>query len=204
LTLLEVLVAVSLLGVVLGVPTMLLLSGSRTYAIETASSDASEALRTGIARIATRLETAVSGSLTPPPPAATHTLDYNRSNGYAGGAVALGPLERIQFENSPGDPNDGLDNDGDGLVDEGRAVWIENPGQATERRVTLVDWVAEAQAGELLGNNLDDNGNGLVDEGGLSLEYDANRVTVRLTVQRPGPEGSIITRSMQRTIALRN
>ena len=45
---------------------------------------------------------------------------------------------------------DGVDNDGDGLVDEGRVVWIQNRGVLGERRAVLCNWVSETLLGERL------------------------------------------------------
>jgi len=90
-----------------------------------------------------------------------------------------GPI-RIHAELEHGELNDGLDNDGDELVDERQVVQVENEGQPDERRAVLAHGVAELYEGETA-NALDDNGNGLIDEPGLSFSAAGNVVRVRLT-----------------------
>ena len=76
---------------------------------------------------------------------------------------------------------------------------------------SLVSWLAGQLAGQLRiplvivpGNLNDENGNGLRDEGGLSLDYNGPRLNVRLTLERIDPKGFRITRTVQRTVAVRN
>jgi hypothetical protein len=146
-------------------------------------------------------------SLTPPavaPPASASSLDFERSLGFAGGAVQWGPTERLTFEPDPGDPEDGLDNDGDGKTDEGRLTWLENPAMAGNRRVVLAADVSAALEGETLGNGLDDNGNGLVDERGFCVEFVGSRMLVRLTLEDLDHDQNRILRSAARTVTPRN
>lgn len=204
-TVLELLLAMTLLAAVLGVPAMLLRSGSSAYAVENASAETAELARSGIDRIATRLETSIATSFGATA-ITSNSVTYQRSLGFLIGSLGPlpGPTETIQFEYTATDPDDGIDNDGDGLIDEGRAVWLENPGAANERRVSLVEGVVETFPGEIPGNGVDDNANGMVDESGLWFEVQPGRITVFLAISRPGPGGSIVTRQLQRDIAFRN
>jgi hypothetical protein len=204
-TVVELLLAMTLLAAVLGVPAMLLRSGSSAYAVENASAETAELARTGIDRIVTRLETSIATSFGVAP-IRSNSVSYQRSIGFLAGALAPapGPTETIQFEYTATDADDGIDNDGDGLIDEGRVVWLENPGAANERRVSLVEGVVETFPGEIPGNGVDDNGNGMVDESGLWFDVQVGRITVYLGISRPGPGGSIVTRQLRRVIAFRN
>ena len=199
-TVIELLISATVLAIVLGVPAMLLRSGSNAYATETASTGATEQLRMGVSRITKRLEAADGGSVS----LLNNVLDYQRGIGYGAGGPILGPVESIEFQYTAADPDDGLDNDGDGLVDEGRVVWVENPTMPNEVRVTLIENVPENGLGEIPGNGADDNGNGLVDEGGLAFELDPQRVRVYLTIVRPGPGGTVIGREVERWVSFRN
>ena len=58
--------------------------------------------------------------------------------------------------------------------------------------------------GEIGNNLIDDNGNGLVDEAGLCFDLDGERLNIRLTLERRMGDGTLITHTAQRTIALRN
>jgi hypothetical protein len=124
--------------------------------------------------------------------------------GFLNDAPVWGPPERLLLEYSPGEVDDGIDNNQNGLVDECRVVWLENPDTVNERRTVLCNWVRETLEGETPGNNADENGNGLDDEPGLCFDFDGNRVTIRLTVERLSPEGFSIMRTLERTISFRN
>lgn len=136
-------------------------------------------------------------------PTGSDTLSFRRSQGFAGGAMQWGPFLRLTLELEQNELDDGVDNNGNGLVDERVAVWLENPGQANERRRVLTRWVAELAEGETF-DNTDENGNGLVDEPGLSFELGDGVLDVRLTLQRIGHEGRMVTRSGEVSLRVRN
>ena len=204
----------TLLEVVLAVSILVLIGGS----IYVATDSLSSAFRTGtslaaldaqghdgISEVGTILEKAVPTTLLPPSSAAgTSAIDFQRATGFTDGEVDLGIVERIVLEQSPTDPADGLDNDGNGLVDEGQLVWIELPGQPGQRRHLLLRGVAAAAEDEVAGNGLDDNGNGIVDEPGFSLVYDDRTITIRLTVERTATPGRATQRTFERTVAYLN
>jgi prepilin-type N-terminal cleavage/methylation domain-containing protein len=113
-----------------------------------------------------------------------------------------GPIV-IRAEPETGELNDGLDNDGDELVDEIQVVQVENEGLPDERRTVLARGVAELYEGEIA-NNLDDNGNGLKDERGLSFSATGDVVSVRLTCQRRDEAGRLLTKTAETAVRLRN
>ena len=180
---------------------------SASYRTEAVTARLDSLAREALDQISERLRGTDFDSITPPPqlaPASADSIDFQRVRGVAGGAVQWGPTERLAFEYEPAEPNDGLDNDADGLIDEGRLVWIENPGLATERQVILCSHVSESLEGELPGNGLDDNGNGLVDERGFCLQFIGSRAVARLTLEEPDRAGRVIRHSSQRTVTPRN
>jgi hypothetical protein len=138
------------------------------------------------------------------PPASASSIDFQTANGFANGAATWGPVERLALEPEPEDATDGVDNDGDGLVDEGRLVWIENPALGGGRRTVLCSHVAAMLEGEIAGNGGDDNGNGLVDEPGFCVEFVGDRATVHITLERLDPERRRIQQSSSRTVTPRN
>lgn len=114
------------------------------------------------------------------------------------------PTESLVLESDPADPDDGIDNDGDGLIDELRLVWYSNRGVAGERMRVLANGVTESLEGELPGNLIDDNGNGLVDERGVAFAFRDGRIHFWMTLRRVAKNGVAATRTVERTIALRN
>ena len=205
--LLEVSVASALLVLFASGALLFASSSRKAYRTESLSSELDSSARSALATIGVRLRTASSGNLTPvgtQAPFNSNWVSFRRGTGYAVGMPQWGDPELITFEYDPGDPDDGVDNDGDGLIDEGRVVWIENQGAPNELRKVLCNWVAEDLEGEIPGNNLDDNENGLVDEPGLSFDFEARRATVRMTLARRDALGVLIEHTVERTFALRN
>jgi len=119
------------------------------------------------------------------------------------GGGAFGTARVLALESDGGESDNGADDDGDGLVDEQRVVWIEDEGGAGERRVVLGGGLAEYLAGEEE-NGLDDNGNGLRDERGLSFVLEGDAVRVRLTLLFAVPGGIVRARSFETTVFPRN
>ena len=204
--LLESMVALTLFTAFIGGAIVLSNIVGRSYRTESVALELSTLSSDALGQIAHRLRSSDAQALTPPFAAGvtTDTVDYLEGLGFDGAGVLWGPPEQLTFEYDPGDPDDGVDNDGDGLVDEGRVVWIRNPGIAGEVRSVLCNHVTEDFDGETPGNLVDDNGNGLVDEGGLCFEYQEGRVVAHLSLARMGPEGRLMTKTARRTIALRN
>jgi prepilin-type N-terminal cleavage/methylation domain-containing protein len=130
-------------------------------------------------------------------------VEYERVVAYEGGLVDT-EVERIYLERSPVDPNDGIDNDGNGVIDDGRVVLIRAPGTPEELRSIVCDRVPESLGGEVDGNLLDDNGNGLVDEQGLALDFVDGGVRVRLTVVERDRARRSVERTAERMVWFRN
>lgn len=180
---------------------------SASYRTETVTARLDSLAREAMDELSERLRGSDFDSITPEPqlaPVSASSIDFQRSRGFAGGGPNWGPTERVAFEYEPADPDDGLDNDGDGLIDEGRLVWFENPGLAGERRTVLCSHVSEALEGELPGNGLDDNGNGLIDERGFCIEFVDDHLVARITLEERDGERRLIRHSSARVVKPRN
>lgn len=204
-SLLETVVALMLFGVAAG--SIALVHRTSSQALETGaeSSTLNESARQAMERIAVRLPSANRDLVSPTPEAPFYasSLDFTPCEGYANGAVQWGTPERIAFEYTSADPDDGEDNDGNGLVDDGQVVWTRDPGGPDEVRQVLCRHVPELLEGELP-NGEDDNGNGLEDEMGLAFDFRGNTVTVRLTLQIVDRQNQRLTRTVTRALAFRN
>lgn len=204
-TLIESLIAVSLLAVLF-------------LAVVQASSRASDAfdegsvehaLSTGTHRCLERITQAIEfadGSILGglgDPDLGDDEVSFRSPRGWAGTEVDWSDPIRILLELERGELDDGLDNDGDELVDEHQVVQIVDEGQPTERRIVLATGVPELFDGESA-NILDDNGNGLIDERGLSFSAAGSVVTVRLTCHRRDEAGRLLTKTAETAVRLRN
>jgi hypothetical protein len=158
-------------------------------------------------RIVRELEFSGLGGMSPKnsSPLAADNLTYRVCGGYDEDvASAMWSDERIlRREYDAGESDDGVDNDGDGLIDEGDLVWIENEGQPEEQRIVLATGVSELLQGETL-DGADENGNGLVDEPGLSFTFADEVVTVRLSVMQAGPGGVVLTKTLETSFTVHN
>lgn len=204
-TLLEAVVALMLFGVAAG--SIALVQRTSSQALETGaeSSSLNESARQAMERISSRLPSADRTLVSPTPeaPFYSSSLDFTPCQGYADGAVQWGDPERIAFEYTAADPDDGVDNDGNGLIDDGQVVWTRDPGGPNEERKLLCRHVPELLEGELP-NGEDDNGNGLEDEAGLAFDFREDTVTVRLTLQLVDRRNQRLTRTVTRAMTFRN
>jgi hypothetical protein len=139
-------------------------------------------------RIALALMAARKDSLLPAnnTPLFTAHLDFNQSKGFEDGHEIFGDTERIELV-------DGAE----------QIVWKQRPDTVDERKVVWTNWVRQYFKDEAA-NGIDDDANGLIDEWGLSFTVDGNRVTIRLTLEREGPEHAILKRTQETTVTCRN
>lgn len=170
---------------------------------------ASEAVTSGahrlLQRVAAEFAFARQGSLVPAPPVddGTSSLSFQKCLGVQGGAVAWSTRFAIEWEREPGEADDGADNDGDGLVDEGQLVWVQDEGLAAEQRVVWGHGLCEFLPGETF-DGADEDGDGLVDERGLCFSIADEVLTIRIGLQGAGLDGTTVTRVVETSVRLRN
>jgi hypothetical protein len=203
-TLVELAIGVVLMGVVGGV--FMLTTETTTSAVRTgvAVADLDAGVLRSLERVCDALKSSSADLATPQAvaPFSGSSLDFQRCVGTDEvGAPVWGPLERIALEYD--EANDGVDNDGDGLTDEGTLVWYEDPDGAGEKRIVLCPDVREYLEGEAL-DATDENENGLIDERGFALDFDGACVHVRLTLEGRDTKGLALLSTVERTIAFRN
>jgi len=167
-TLLEVVIAVTILGMIAANVTMVSRSSAQAYEVGASTSALDAQLDRTMDRIAMALMAARTESLFPSNsvPMWTPNLTFDQSLGFEDGEEVIGEVERI--ERAPGTA---------------QVVWKQRPDTLEERRVVWTNWVRELLKDEQA-NGIDDDANGLIDEDGLSFTVDGNRVTIRLTLER--------------------
>lgn len=204
-TLIEVLLAGSMMAVILGAIATTALSGQKSAATNFAVNGLETEARRVVDRIAEELIQADSLGLTPvpSPPFGSSTLTYHKDAGFSGGAITWGPTSRIRFQYATGETNNGADDDSNGLQDEGVLVFSTNVGLGTQRDIVWAHDVREYLQGEKP-NGLDDNGNGLIDEQGLAFSLTGKMLTIRLTMERKDPKGKLLTHTVQTSVRIRN
>ena len=110
---------------------------------------------------------------------------------------------RLEFQYDEGESDNGADDNGNGLVDEGRVVLTRAVGTAEENSVVLCRSVREYLEGEEP-NGSDDNGNGLVDEKGFCFTLDGDLLMVRLTIERLNADKHLVSETTYSGIGFRN
>lgn len=205
-TLVEVMITVTLIGVVLGSVVTIGVSGANAFRTGAVRNDIESNARRCLDQLTRELLTARRGSINalPESPNWDNQLLFDRFDGVsaADGSLSWMPM-RIAFQYEDGEIDDGADNDGDGLVDEGEIVLTRDWGGANPVSVTLCRNVREFAEGESL-DGLDENGNQLVDERGFCLEREGNYLTIRLSVERFDADGRLMTSSLDTSVWIRD
>lgn len=188
LTLIELLIAMSLLGIVLSsVDAVLnaLASGYRSGATR-------QELDAMGARVVQKV---VSGLRFADPEAVLGlaeapfygtSIEYRPSSRYDEVSTSWGDLQRLQYS----------------TVDD-TLLWVRETSTGETGVVLKCEGVAEYQAGEIA-NGIDDNGNGLVDEPGFCVAQDGDLVTVWLTLKDTDHARKDVERSWSASIRCRN
>jgi len=207
-TLIETLVALSLAAIVLLTASVAAIRSYGAYRSANLTSSTETRLRQAVRRAAWEL---MSSSLSVLQPQnidddfGTSDLVFQQATGVdvANSRPLWGPPVRLVLEYDRGEADDGVDNDGDGLVDEGVLVLIRDDGGPNEIRTVLCHDVPELGEGETL-NNADDNGNGVRDEAGFNVHREGDIVTLRLSVEENDQQGGTAIRTLSATIQMRN
>lgn len=130
-------------------------------------------------------------------------LTFRAFEDFDGTSVVWSADRQLRWELDPAEVRNGMDDDGDGLIDEGVLVWIEDEFGANSRRAVVASSVAELLEGEQF-NGIDDNGNGLIDEAGAAFERDGNILTLHLTLEGMSPGGALVQHTRRVRVQLRN
>jgi len=213
-TVIEVLISLGVLASLLLISLRVGTSSSSAYRQATTGAQLSAEAKLTVDRIAMELQMASVGTFFPDLDAGgvrnTSSLTFQQLVDIVGAAPVYGgptPGEVMQLDLrlSAGEADDGLDNDGDGLVDERSLVLVRDLGAASELEVTLCANVTERLEGaDGLPDGEDDNGNGLVDEAGFDIARNGDVLTVRLSVAGTDFRGQTMVRTAETAVRLRN
>lgn len=184
----ELMLAMGLLAVIAVKAAMVLTSANDTQRGDSAAMTLEDQARRVLDQIAYAVMGSDRESLSPDPesPIFSTSLRFAISLGVEDGVVVWDDEEEIGL--SP---------------DETQVVWRRNPDAADEVRVAWCNVVRPFLEGEMQ-NGDDDNENGIVDEKGLSFVMNGSAVTIRLSVERTGPENQPITQTVETTVTVRN
>lgn len=134
--------------------------------------------------------------------AAASAVTLRTKVGFASDAPTYSETTTIEWVIDARETDNGRDDDGDGLVDEGFVRRTTGTG-GTARSVVLVRDVCRRLEGETA-NTRDDNGNGVVDERGLLFVRSGNRIRVWLSVSARMRDGTTSVRTMGGSVDVSN
>ncbi|MEE8469357.1 MAG: hypothetical protein V3T22_12930, partial [Planctomycetota bacterium] len=128
-TIVELALAMGVLGLALGLAGMITRTGSSAYRSAEAGRQLEQNLHRALDRVITELEATGSDFLHPIPTEglAHNWIEYQHPI-LQGSDVLPGPTSRLALEYETGEINDGIDNNGNGLVDEGVLVLVRDVG----------------------------------------------------------------------------
>ena len=204
-TFIELVISVAILSLMASIAMMIQTTGNNALEASNLQLEAEGKARRGIERVAQELERAIVMNLFTNFTAAapnSPSLTFLDAGGLVDGELVPGSVIHIAWESDPRDPNNGIDDDNDGLIDEGVVALWREVGEDDQVRVVLCNDVTEFFPGEF-DNGADDNGNGLTDESGFHFEQDGNLITVRLSVAIVVSNGTTVQRTAETSIRLR-
>jgi len=178
-TLLETLiVSVCLAVILLGIGAMM--TTSRTSFSQGATqTDIQNQIRWAIGKVAQEMKQAVDTTISVQG-GTNPTLTFQKNVGWNGAAVQLGGITTFQFQYTPGEVNDGLDNNSNGLIDEGMLVRTE----AGMPNTIITEWVREGSVAFTLAGNL---------------------LTIQMTLERPIAGGqTLLNETISTSIYINN
>jgi prepilin-type N-terminal cleavage/methylation domain-containing protein len=205
-TVIELLVSVTVMGIVLTALGLVQARSATETKVMQARATAESRARRALDRVAEEL-TGVGHSLIFPDPSSnfgTSVLTYQRATGVTNaGVVTWNTPSRVELQLDPRELDNGVDDNGDGLVDERRLVFTRNFGTANAQTAVLCTGIPKLAPGELA-NGIDDNGNGVIDEAGFNVRRIGDLLTLRITVQQPYAGNQVATVSLETSIVLHN
>ena len=194
LTLLELVSATALLSLVLGAVGLVQMRVHDASRAGMGSEQVETDCRRTLERVAEELQDVGRGLLITDPSTTrgSGSITYR----HPGGATSS-----LALQLEPAETDNGLDDDGDGLVDERRLVLTQNVGSPDAVSTVLCQGIAKLGEGEAA-NGLDDNGNGVIDEAGFNIQRTAGQLTIRLTLEGTSGTGGIVSKALHTSIVL--
>ncbi len=202
-SLFEVLISITLVASLLTAVFRLANSSQQIADSSAKLSEIQSDLSVALERIQLVVRPAGRSTITPANPSGASQVSFQEAIGFANDAVQFGETMQLVLRPEEADPVDGIDNDGDGRVDEGELVYIQGLGTSAEKQQVLCKGVSRLAQGELP-NGSDDNQNGLLDEPGFSIEQEGEVLIFRLTLEVVTDEGILLQQTRETAIRPRN
>lgn len=127
-TLVELMIGLVVLSLVLGSVCMVVLGTHRLFSEQWTRVYLDQTGARVMDRLSSELRAAYFPTMTPVVLADSTWVRYQPVTGFAGGAAQLGGFATLQMELAAGEADNDIDDDGDGLADEGVVTYIADDG----------------------------------------------------------------------------
>ncbi len=185
-SLLEVMIVTVILIIVLGGIFEVLLSGLNTYNESSIMTEVHTHARRIIDSVANEIQGAGLSTIYPIPPESgtgTSTISFQTATGYSAGAIQWSDVITISFEYEAGESDNGADDNGNGLIDEGVVKrTVTDSGGGTTSKI-LGHWV---------------------EEDGLSFNLRLDVLTIALKLKKKGYKGDPWTTTLTTAVQIKN
>jgi hypothetical protein len=199
-SLIEIVVAVAVLVGMVGVTFGLMSRAQDLQGLELTQADLQARGRAALERMVRELRDSSRGTFSGLVAGAS-SITFQRATGFDGSSVLWGPQETLEWRVSPGEiPDNGVDDNGDGLVDEGQIILTTDVGLATQRSVVLCDGVPRYAPNDVASRY------GLAFPHGIFflLDTTGKMLTLSLTLSRRSPRGVVASATMTTSVLLQN
>ncbi len=200
----ELLISSSLLGVLLSSLGVLSLKSGQASKQAQVELNLSSKVHRLCTRLAHELESAGEATLNPDPGLlGASSFQFQSVSAVAGATVNWTSETGLAWLLDPAEADNGEDDDGDGLIDEGDVVLTRQALSAQPTSIVLCRNVSEYMAGETP-NGADDNGNGLIDERGFCVRKNGKLLSLFLSVEDAREDDVPLVTTLTTTLRLRN
>ncbi|MEM8710826.1 MAG: hypothetical protein AAGG01_07735 [Planctomycetota bacterium] len=201
-TLIESLIAITVTAILFGGVLQSMRAATGLMESTTAELEMDRKLRHLGQQIRSRLQNARGTTITPAIPLAggpgntpfESSLTFQSVEGWDAGMIVLGPEQQLFVRTERSEVDNGVDDDGDGLIDELQLVHV--PDVASGVEIVLSSGIVEFLGGETE-DGTDENGNGLIDEPGFSVSNENGRLVVRFAIAGQAQDGTVVLRASE-------
>jgi prepilin-type N-terminal cleavage/methylation domain-containing protein len=205
-TLIELSISLTVLALLLSAVAIVQMHGQKATSAIRTQSDLERRANRALLVVTRELTGLGVHTLAPDPTTSlgTDTVTFQRPDSVtAAGDVIWAAPTVLALLMDEGEADNGVDDDGDGLVDERRLSITRDVGTLQQKTTVLCHGVSAWMQGELP-NGLDDNGNGVVDERGFSLRRVGDLMSVRLALVATAESGETVTWTSATALVIHN
>jgi len=177
-SLMELMIAIVIVAILTVMTYVLLFASIQSFSAGVTAAALNGQARDLLERLFAEIVDAGISSLQPPFPNGSSSLTFQRNLGYSAGALTFDTPATLSFAYAPGEANDGIDNNNDGRIDEGRLMRIKDGD-------TVV-----------LSNDLA--------EGGIAFTQNGNAIRIVVTLEKVESPGRVLRTVSEVTVQVRN